>query len=118
MNDSYANDVRIAEHLGPASVALNAADAAERGLVEGDPARLSNDTGNLTLRVTLSDVVPRGVALAHKGRWPKREDQGANVNALNPGVKTDMGESTSVHAVEVLVTPVSDTPAQKPQPGL
>ena len=118
MNDSYANDVRIAEHLGPATVALNAADAAERGLVEGDPARLSNDTGNLTLRVTLSDVVPRGVALAHKGRWPKREDQGANVNALNPGVKTDMGESTSVHAVEVLVTPVSDTPAQKPQPGL
>ena len=59
----------------------------------------------LVLAVTLSDAVPRGVALTHKGRWPNREAQGVNVNVLNPGVKTDMGESTCVHGIEVLITP-------------
>jgi hypothetical protein len=29
------------------------------------------------------------------------------VNVLNPGSKTDMGESSSVHGIEVVVTPVS-----------
>lgn len=105
MNDSYANDARIAERIGPASVALNPEDAAELGLADGQDARLSNETGSLVLRVMVSEEVPPGVALAHKGRWPKREREGANVNTLNPGVKTDMGESTSVHAVEVLVVP-------------
>ncbi len=42
--------------------------------------------------------------MTHKGRWPKREDAGGNVNALNPGAKSDMGESSSVHGVEVTVT--------------
>lgn len=105
LNDSFANDAKIAAHLGPAAVALHPADAAERGLAEGDEALLANDTGRLALRVTLSEALPRGVALAHKGRWPKREAARANVNVLNPGHKTDMGESSCVHGVEVTVTP-------------
>ncbi len=59
------------------------------------------------LRVRLSEEIRPGVALAHKGRWPKRERGRANVNVLNPGNKTDMGESTAVHGVEVVVTPVT-----------
>jgi hypothetical protein len=48
------------------------------------------------------------VAFSPKGRWPKREPARANVNALNPGEKADMGESTSVHGVEVTVRRRSD----------
>jgi len=103
LNDSFANDAKIAKRLGPPSVALHPADARERGLAEGDDAVLENETGKLSARVAVSDQVPRGVALSHKGRWPKREESRANVNVLNPGEKTDMGESTSVHGVEVLV---------------
>ena len=104
MNDSYANDPKIEAQLGAASVALHPEDAAERGLVAGHRATLANDTGSLELAVAISDTVPRGIALSHKGRWPKREGQGANVNVLNPGIKTDMGASTSVHGVEVTVS--------------
>jgi hypothetical protein len=50
--------------------------------------------------VAISDVVLNGVALVHKGRWPKCEPSRANVNVLNPGLKTDIGESSCVHAVE------------------
>ena len=105
LNDSFANDAKVAKRIGPATVALHPADAAERGLGEGDEAELGNETGHLRLLVALSDAVPRGVAYSPKGRWPKREPAGANVNALNPGERADMGESTSVHGVEVTVRP-------------
>jgi anaerobic selenocysteine-containing dehydrogenase len=103
LNDSFANDGKIAKRIGPATVALHPDDAGARGLAEGDEAVVGNQTGRLQLKVTISDAVPRGVAYSPKGRWPKREPSGANVNALNPGEHADMGESTSVHGVEVTV---------------
>ena len=105
MNDSFTNDAKIALRIGAATVGLHPADAAERGLAEGDLVTLANDTGRLELNVTLTSDVPRGVALSCKGRWPKRETGGANVNALNPGEHADMGRSTAVHSVEVTITP-------------
>ena len=66
---------------------------------------LRNDTGELELLVALSDGLPRGVAYSPKGRWPRLEDQGANVNVLNPGIAGDMGASSTVHGVEVMVSP-------------
>jgi anaerobic selenocysteine-containing dehydrogenase len=103
LNDSFANDAKIAKRIGAATVALHPDDAAERGLAEGDEAVVANETGRLQLMVTVSDAVPRGVAYSPKGRWPKREPGRANVNALNPGESADMGKSTSVHGVEVTV---------------
>ena len=104
MNDSYANDPKISEQLGEATVTLHPDDAAARGLTAGDRVTLANRTGSLALTLAISDIVPPGAALSLKGRWPKREGGGVNVNALNPGVKSDMGESSCVHGVEVTVT--------------
>jgi len=73
----------------------------------GEKAVVRNETGHLQLLVTLSNALPRGVAYSPKGRWPKREPGRANVNALNPGESADMGQSTSVHGVEVIVSPSS-----------
>jgi anaerobic selenocysteine-containing dehydrogenase len=105
LNDSFANDAKVAKRIGRATVALHPDDAAERGLAEGEEADVANETGRLRLLVTLSDTIPRGVAYSPKGRWPKQEPTRANVNALNPGERADMGESTSVHGVEVTVGP-------------
>ncbi|MGH6932044.1 MAG: molybdopterin-containing oxidoreductase family protein, partial [Dongiaceae bacterium] len=103
MNSSYGNDSKIREKLGAASVVLHSADAATRGLKDGDPAVLSNQTGRLTMTVRVDDMVPPGVALAGKSRWPRHEPGRSNVNTLNPGRKSDMGGSTAVHSVEVMV---------------
>ena len=84
---------------------LHPLDAAERHLAEGGSALVHNPCGRLTLQVALSDEVPRGVALVHKGRWLLTEPGHANVNVLNPGGKSDMGDSTAVHSVEVMVVP-------------
>lgn len=110
MNDSYGNDPKVLEKLGVQNVALHPDDAAALAIVEGASVRLENETGSLNMTVRISDEVPPGAALSHKGRWPSLDDAGANVNVLNPGHKTDMGESSAVHAVEVRVVPLSAAP--------
>ena len=106
MNDSYANDERIAERMGEATVTLHPADAQALGLAEGQRVRLSNETGSLELDLAIAEMIPQGVALSPKGRWPRQEGTHANVNVLNPGIKSDMGESTCVHGVEVEIAAV------------
>ena len=106
MNSSYSNDEKIMKRLGLADVTLNPAEAASRKLVEGGTARLSNATGSLLLVVKTSPDVPMGVALVYKGRWPKHDRNGANINVLNPGEKTDIGESSAVHGVEATIEPM------------
>lgn len=100
MNSSYANDTKIRGRLGHAVVLLNPEEASARRVLDGMLVELANNEGRLQLTARLSSDVPRGVALVHKGRWPKHDPNGANVNVLNPGVKTDIGESTSVHGIE------------------
>ena len=104
MNSSYNEDPKVAEKLGAETVTLNTADAARLGLQDGDTVIASNETGRLELRLGVADVVPAGVALSHKSRWPKLSKQHANINALNPGRKTDMAESSAVHSVEIALT--------------
>jgi len=106
MNSSYGNDPKIGEKLGVATVVLHPDDAAARGIADGDSVELSNETGRLTMSACLAPMMPAGVALARKSRWPKLTPQRANVNVLNAGRKTDMGESTAVHGVEVTVARV------------
>jgi anaerobic selenocysteine-containing dehydrogenase len=104
LNDSFANVAKLARRAGPPTVTLHPSDAAARGLQVDDEVLMSNETGSLKLQVRLSDDVPPGVALSHKGRWPRQEPEGANVNVLNPGRKTDIGENSCVHSVEVALT--------------
>jgi anaerobic selenocysteine-containing dehydrogenase len=106
MNTSFGNVHQIENRIGAATIALHPADAAERHLAEGDAALVHNHCGRLSLQVVMSDELPRGVALTHKGRWLCADAAAANVNVLNPGEKSDMGESTAVHSVEVSVSPL------------
>ena len=103
LNDSYGNEPIILTRLGAMSITLNPIDATALGLAGGQLALVTSEVGQLVLPVEVSDDVPPAVALVPKGRWPKLEPSGANVNVLNPGRKADMGESSSVHGIEVTV---------------
>ncbi len=115
MNTSFGNVRKIENRIGEATIALHPDDAADRLLAQGDCAMVRNGCGQLRLKVVISLELPRGVALAHKGRWLHADAADpriggahgpaihANVNALNAGIKSDMGESTAVHSVEVTV---------------
>ncbi|MSP31975.1 MAG: dehydrogenase [Pseudolabrys sp.] len=103
MNSSYGNDPIIRKRLGNCEAAVNVDDAAAWGIASGTKIILRNSEGSLPVIVRVSDEVSRGVVLVPKGRWPKGENAGSNVNVLNPGNKTDIGESSSVHGVEAEV---------------
>ena len=104
LNHSFANEPKLARRLGAPAIALHPADAAERGLVAGDRVLARSPAGELELTLALSQDLPRGVAFSPKGRWPKLEAGRANVNALNPGMASDMGASTTVHGIEITLT--------------
>jgi anaerobic selenocysteine-containing dehydrogenase len=106
MNSSFGNVRQIEKRIGEATIALHSLDAEERHLMAGDLALVHNDCGQLRLKVAISEEVPRGVALVHKGRWLRTGAAPGNVNLLNPGTKSDMGASTAVHGVEVLVSAI------------
>ncbi len=104
LNDSYANDPKLSAKAGPASVIMHGDDAAALGIATGDQVCLHNGAGKMNLVAQVENLAPRGVVISYKGRWPKLESGGFNVNALNEGVAADMGNSSSVHSTEVEVS--------------
>jgi len=106
LNTAYSNDSRVQRRAGGFTVSINPADAVVLRLTDGQLVEVDNDTGRLELTVTVTDDVPTGVALIPKGRWPKQEAGLANVNALNPGERSDMGSSSAVHGTEVSIRPI------------
>jgi len=100
MNSSYGNDPRIQELLGAPTVAVHPEDAKARKITDGQQVTLRNEASSLTMTAIISDIIPAGTLLTDKSRW-LGADGTENVNALHIAQKTDMGESTSVHGVEV-----------------
>jgi anaerobic selenocysteine-containing dehydrogenase len=107
MNSSYHLEPNIRRPMGAQRAFLNPAEASARGLKDGDAIRLQNATGSLDVTAAVDPGVPPLTILLHKGRWPKLEQSGHNVNVLNPGAKTDLGESSCVHGIEVTLTPLA-----------
>lgn len=103
MNSSYDNEPRIFERTPQETLTLHPDDAAARNLAAGSMARVWNDAGELAMQIAISDKTPPGVGWAPKGRWPGQSASGLNINALNPGLRSDMGDSTALHGVEVQV---------------
>ncbi len=106
MNSSYGNDGRIVELLGEPEVVMHPDDASSLSIDDGDRVILRGLRDQIEMRVRLGDVIPRGALLTDKSRWL---EGGRNVNCLHVANKTDMGESTTVHAtiVNVLATSVN-----------
>ncbi len=103
LNDSYANDPTIARQSGPPAVTIHPLDAQAIGVADGDRVTLHNAAGRLDLLATVEAVTPPGVLLSHKGRWPKAETSGANVNVLHAPRSSDIPGCSAVHGVEVQV---------------
>ncbi len=106
MNSSFGNDRNVLKMMGPATVTCHPQTASDLGIGDGDRVRLSNELGELVLTACLSDMTTPGALIVYKSRWLKAEKGRSNVNRLCITRKTDMGESTSVHATEVTVSRV------------
>jgi anaerobic selenocysteine-containing dehydrogenase len=85
---------------------MHPADAAARGIADGDPVRVWNGRGALTLTALVPAAgpasVPAGVVAARMD-WAKLSPGGANVNALTSERLTDMGAGATFYSVLVEV---------------
>lgn len=104
MNSSYGQDIKIQAKIGPEDLVIHPKDAATLGLQAGGEIKVTSEVDSLTMRVMIDDRIPTGIVLAAKSRWPKLSPEHRNVNALNPGLRADMAESTAVHSVLVQIS--------------
>jgi len=111
-----ANYGGFASHLpvaGRPTLAMDPVDAASRGIRDGDPIRVYNDRGSVSVTAEISDALQPGLVTMAFGWWLCHTPEGRGVNALtNPRTVEGHG-SASFHEtlVEVLpVEPSNDTP--------
>jgi anaerobic selenocysteine-containing dehydrogenase len=70
---------------------INPADAAAKGVQDGDSIKVWNSLGEVSLRAMISDAVKPGVLYTPKGTWTRTSDTGQTVNALIPSdLRTDI----------------------------
>ncbi len=102
MNSTFANldGHRKMESRTSQRLEMHPADAAARGIAEGDAVRIFNDRGTLTLTALLNPSLPTGVVSARMD-WAKLHPEGANVNALTSERLTDLGAAATFYSVLV-----------------
>jgi anaerobic selenocysteine-containing dehydrogenase len=82
LNSSYSQLPRHGGLEGTPFVELDAADAGERGLADGDTARVFNDRGALELPVRVSARLRPGVVSIPWGWWRHQHPDGSAANSL------------------------------------
>ncbi|GAA3703715.1 molybdopterin oxidoreductase family protein [Nonomuraea antimicrobica] len=97
LNTTFGNNPELRRRAKEPVVLVNPADAAARGLVDGQRVRVHNDGGGFLADVEISDRVSAGVVASPKGRWPKLSPGGANPNAVVAERDADMGRGPAFH---------------------
>ena len=69
---------------GSAEIALSPADAAARGIADGDAVRVENPRGAMEAVARIDPGLRRGVASCPKGLWRRATRNGWTTNALVP----------------------------------
>jgi len=92
---SQFNNLRMIRDVSPAPVAdLHPADAAPRGIRDGDRVRIFNDRGSLEVAVRLDAGLKSGCVSLTNGWWIT---DGAAVNFCSLGRETDLGHGAAFH---------------------
>jgi anaerobic selenocysteine-containing dehydrogenase len=105
MNSTFANldGHRKMEARKTGILDLHPADAAVRGIANGDSVRVFNDRGSLELTAHVNGSVPAGVVAAQLD-WAKLHGDHNNVNALTSERLTDLGGGPTFYSTLVEVT--------------
>jgi len=111
LNSTFANLARFRDGEGAPRLEMHAADAAERGIRDGDTVRVFNDRGAYLLRARVNDKPRRGVVVAPSLWWRKHSPDGRNANSLTSQRVADLGGGATFYdclvQVERVDAPVS-----------
>jgi len=109
MNSTFANldGHRKMEARTSRRLEMHPADAAARGIADGDAVRIWNDRGELHLTALVNGSVPAGVVAARMD-WAKMHPDGGNINALTSERLTDIGAAATFYSTLVEVGKVQE----------
>jgi anaerobic selenocysteine-containing dehydrogenase len=91
LNSTFSAQPVLMRREGEASVTLHPADAAARGIREGDMVRTFNDRGSFLAKARLSDAARPGLVVGLSIWWAKMCPGGRNANAVTGQELADMG---------------------------
>ncbi len=110
VSSSLANQPGLVAKEGTPFVEINPADAAARGIADGDETIVENRRGWCRLRAVVTDDVPPGVVVSPKGRWASRSPDGRNVNWTTSDALADLAGQSTFHSNRVYVRPAAPMP--------
>ncbi|HWO21667.1 MAG TPA: molybdopterin-dependent oxidoreductase [Kofleriaceae bacterium] len=87
----------------PGALEMAPADAAARGLADGDRVRIWNALGEVRCQVRIAPDVRPGVCVLAKGLWRKHTENGLTANALIPATFADLGGQATYNDARVEV---------------
>ncbi|MGH2515178.1 MAG: molybdopterin-containing oxidoreductase family protein, partial [Ktedonobacterales bacterium] len=107
VSSSMANQPGLEAKAGEPCIEIAPADAAARSIADGDEVMVWNARGACRLRAAVTDNVPPGVAVAHKGRWASRSPDGRNINATTSDALADLAGQSTFHSNLVEIRPAT-----------
>jgi anaerobic selenocysteine-containing dehydrogenase len=93
-----ANVPSLMAKEGAPFVEINPADAAARGIADGDTVTVESERGWCELRAAVTDDVPLGVAVAPKGPWARLAPGGRNINWTTSDALADLAGQSTFHS--------------------
>ncbi|HEX9258076.1 MAG TPA: molybdopterin dinucleotide binding domain-containing protein, partial [Acidimicrobiales bacterium] len=93
-------------------IEINPADAADRGIADGDTVRVFNSLASLEVAARVAASVRPGVCSISKGSWCRSFAGGLTQNALSPATVNDLGRNACFNdaRVEVVRAGAPDAP--------
>jgi anaerobic selenocysteine-containing dehydrogenase len=99
-------------NLPDARLQISDADAASRGIRDGDAVRVHNDLGEVWVHASVSDELPPGVVTLPKGLWCSSTLNGATATALAPDHLSDLGAGACFNDARVEVERLEHAPLE------
>ncbi len=97
LNSSFANLEFALKEAGEPYLDIHPADAAARGIADGDQVRIYNGRGSFAAKARVSGRVRPGVAAALSVWWKKLSPDGRNANEVTSQALADMGGAATFY---------------------
>ena len=101
------NQASLARKEGTPFVEIHPAEAASRGVADGDTVTVENARGSCLLRAVVTENVGPGVAVSPKGRWASLSPGGRTINWLIGDSLTEFGGQATYHSTVVWLRPAT-----------
>lgn len=113
LNSTFVNVQSLRATEGEPHLDIHPNDAAARGIVHGDMARIFNDRGSFVAKARVTEKARPGLVVGLSIWWKKLSKDGKNANEVTSQRLTDMGRAPTFYDTLVQVEKASPRPGHE-----